>query len=57
MGRIRISYAVSFRRALWWCFREGYLMTYENIAKLFINGEWQPVQPQQHHDRVQQSPG
>ena len=29
------QYAVAFRRALWWCFREGYLMTYENISKLF----------------------
>ena len=28
------QYAVAFRRALWWCFREGYLMTYENISKL-----------------------
>ena len=26
---------MAFRRALWWCFREGYLMTYENISKLF----------------------
>ena len=29
------QYAVAFRRALWWCFREGYLMTYDNISKLF----------------------
>ena len=31
------QHAVAFRRALWWCFREGYLMTYENISKLFLS--------------------
>ena len=29
------QYAVAFRRALWWCFRECYLMTYENISRIF----------------------
>ena len=34
-GPDRDMYAVAFRRALWWCFRDGYGMTYENISKLF----------------------
>ena len=29
------QYAVAFRRAMWWVMREGYLMTYQNISKLF----------------------
>ena len=29
------QFAVAFRRALWWVFREGYLLTYVNIAKIF----------------------
>lgn len=28
-------YAVAYRRALWWCFREGYGMTYSDIGRLF----------------------
>ena len=31
------QFSVSFRRALWWCLREGYGMTYAQIAKLFLN--------------------
>jgi len=34
-GPDRDQYAVAFRRALWWTFRDGYGMTYENISKLF----------------------
>lgn len=33
------QFSVSFRRAMWWCLREGYGMTYPQIAKLFINGK------------------
>lgn len=29
------QYSVAFRRALWWAFRTGYLMTYQDISKLF----------------------
>lgn len=31
------QYAVAFRRALWWCLREGHMMTYQNIAQLFTS--------------------
>ncbi len=33
------QFSVSFRRALWWCLRDGYGMTYTQIAKLFTNGK------------------
>lgn len=31
------QFSVSFRRALWWCLRNGYGMTYPQIAKLFVS--------------------
>lgn len=31
------QFAVAFRRAMWWCLRDGYLMTYDNIARVFTS--------------------
>lgn len=38
-GPDKDMYAVAFRRAMWWCLREGYGMTYVNIAKLFTSSK------------------
>lgn len=34
-GPSQDSYAVAYRRALWWCFREGYGMTLADIGRVF----------------------
>ena len=37
LGPDQDMYAVAYRRALWWCFRDGYGMTLQNIGKLFTS--------------------